>query len=163
MNYIRLHPLKVPILLLGIAMGYLVNQISLLGKATPPTNGGHRYESRLGMLASKRLTTEKQQPAAQENNDVSECYEVAKSRTGIDPNVFGQSGPTANGKTKPPQTASEALMQAGNASKSVATQTSTDESPNQNEVAIFNAANLACLQARGYPQGPAALAKPDVK
>jgi hypothetical protein len=168
MSYIRLHPLKVPILLLGISLGYVVNQVTALWKPTVGANGSAIHQSGLGSLTSMGQAKESQTSSAQKNKDLLECYELARAKTGIDPKALGLTRTLPNGDAKPAKSTSEALTQAARGAESrsarVPAEQAADKNQNQGKLDMFNAANQACMQARGYSaNAPRTHASPDEK
>jgi hypothetical protein len=84
---------KVPILLLAISIGYPVNWTVSVSNPRRTSSSGAVCQIQSGTLWSTRQLTEQQQSAARKRKVLSDCYELAKARAGIDPKVLMQSGP----------------------------------------------------------------------
>jgi hypothetical protein len=119
---------------------------------------------------SQEQVTNPTQSSAQKQKDMSECYELAKKRTGFDPGALGLSEYLLRNNSRPAQSAVEALKQAGSADASAPAPaissrgpSAADDKQNQQNMDAFRAANDACLQARGYAKPPATETEPAPK
>jgi hypothetical protein len=119
------------------------------------------------------VTPKNNQSAEQQQEDISECYSIAKARTGVDPSALGKSGlmkipGTPTGKEGPTQEPDSSASAADAAASAVqkrapasAAASSAEASPQSaghgtaaaakdQKLDAFKLANGACLQARGY-------------
>jgi hypothetical protein len=155
----RLSWWKIPLLVSVFAVGWVISSVAphqtVSAQSTQPTQ----------QAGNPDVTPKNNQSAEQQKKDISECYSIAQSRTGVDPSALGKSGlikspgtPTA---TESPTQEADSSASAAEAAASAA-QKSAETAPSQSsgqgaaaaakdkQLDAFRMANGACLQARGY-------------
>jgi hypothetical protein len=90
-----------------------------------------------------RATGEDASLAAQQQKDLAECYEIAKAKTGIDPQALGAIAPSIPGM---PTSGNPASSAAG----AGATEKAGSSAGKKAMIDKFQLANQGCLQVRGY-------------
>lgn len=105
------------------------------------------------------VTPQKGQTAAEQKQDMSECYDIAKAKTGIDPSALvglSKKTPGAGEAASATEAASAAAGAAGAGTGSQPAAAPQPESgqaqnsANKAKLDKFEMANQACLKARGY-------------
>jgi|SRR4051812_41896845 hypothetical protein len=120
-----------------------------------------------------QVTAQQGQTAEQQKKDLQECYEVAKGRTGIDPQALtglvvksksapgGTTAQTSDAVASPEETAASMTQkEVGQPEKGAPANAAADDPASAPSSAaningnakmdLFGAADQACLQARGY-------------
>jgi hypothetical protein len=112
-----------------------------------------------------KVTAQYSQSAEEQQKDLSECYEIAKARTGINPSALNGAAPAKPPNAKETQSSdtskasSPAETAAGTAQNvppeadsaaSAAADHSASNARKEEPVDTFRKANEACLRARGY-------------
>ncbi len=93
-----------------------------------------------------KVTAEYRQSPEDQQKDIAECYEIAKTRTGIDPAELNQADKSnASDSSK---TAQNVPAEADSAASAAADRAAN--TPKEQPIDTFRRANEACLKARGY-------------
>lgn len=99
------------------------------------------------------ITAKYKQSAEEQQRDISECYEIAKSRTGINPEDLTASAATeapSNPRSAGTSTATSTPPEADSKASAEANRAANQSSSGNQQLDTFRAANEACLRARGY-------------
>ena len=141
---------RVQILLLSVFVfvGWIAMQ-------QPSANAGQGGEA---AAAQPSVTPQKGQTAEEQKKDISECYDIAKAKTGIDPSALLSKkglGEAASATQAAGASAAGAAGAATGASNQGAAQPSESAQAEgaagkQAKLDKFQVANQACLKARGY-------------
>jgi hypothetical protein len=111
--------------------------------------------------AQPHVTPTQGQSAAQQQKDLSECYNIAKEKTGIDPQMLGNLMPGNSSGAAAGQAGAQAPAQSGQNSAGgvmgAAAGAMGQSAPSAgakgtkaSKINTFQMANQGCLQARGY-------------
>lgn len=128
---------------------------------TQDSSSASTQTSSSGQASSQtEITPQRGQSAADQQKDLRECFDIAKSRTGVDPSTLSAAASKIPGAGAAPSTDanpadSAAGKQVGSATGMAreATGSAAGAAPSSDvasKMSTFDAANKACLQARGY-------------
>ena len=111
-----------------------------------PANAGQGAEP---SPAQPSVTPQKGQTAAEQKKDLTECYDIAKAKTGIDPSALLSKKVSGLGDAAASAAAATGAANQG-AAQSSAGEPAKGAADKQAKLDKFQIANQACLKARGY-------------